>query len=91
MWKRKPTAIADETAPGDYLILRDRQVVGRVVPAHRIDGAVPYIWTALTFPAGHGRAASLAEAEEAVRAFVRARWPYNEMHVALASATTQGR
>lgn len=85
MWKRKPTIIGGQTADGDFLILRDRQVVGRVSPAHLIEGAQPYIWATYTYPPAHGRADSLIDAEEAVRWFVRSHWPDSVMHVPLAA------
>ncbi|MDD7969932.1 hypothetical protein [Roseinatronobacter alkalisoli] len=74
MWRRKLTVIAGETREGDYIILRDRQVVGRIYPAHLIPDASPYVWATYTYPATEGRADSLDDAAEAVRAHIRTRW-----------------
>ncbi|WP_333826844.1 hypothetical protein [Pararhodobacter sp.] len=83
MWKRKPTGLGGAGADGDFLILRGDQVVGRVLPAHFIPGTRSYIWSAFSYPAAHGRAESLDEAAEAVRAYIRSKWPDSVMSVPL--------
>jgi len=86
MWKRKRTGLGGQAAQSDYLILRGQQVVGRVLPAHFIPGTEQYIWATFTYPAAHGRANSLTEAEEAVRSYIRAHWPDSQMRVPLAAS-----
>lgn len=75
MWMRRRTVIGGQTAAGDYLVYRGRQVVGRVVPAPRITGGQPYQWSTKTDPPDRGRADSLEDALHQLREAVRARWP----------------
>lgn len=84
MWRRRKNVIGGAAQEGDFLILRGRQVVGRVLPAHFIPDASPYIWATYTYAAKHGRADSLVEASEAVRNYIRSHWPDSVASVPLA-------
>jgi hypothetical protein len=74
MWTMRPCVIGRETAPGDYVVLRGRQAVGRVVPAPHIPGAKRYDWSTWTYPSDNGQADGLEDALAQLRAAIRRRW-----------------
>lgn len=85
MWTRRPTLIGGQTAPDDVTVLRHAQAVGRVTRSVAIRGAAPYAWMTWTYPADSGRAQSLDEALDQLRAAIRGRWPDDVARVALAA------
>lgn len=86
MWALKPTRIAGETIPDDMVILRHRQVVGRVHRGNDWDREPRYRWSTFTYPCNQGTSPSFAEATHALREAVRQRWPDDVPAVPLAGA-----
>lgn len=85
MWTRRPTLIGGQTAPDDVTVLRHDQAVGRVTRSVAIQGAAPYAWMTWTYPADNGRAQSLDDALDQLRAAIRGRWPDDVPRVPLAA------
>jgi hypothetical protein len=84
MWTMRPCVIGGQTAPGDFVVLRRGQEVGRVVPAPHIPGTLPYDWSTWTYPADNGKANDIEDALSQLRTAIRRRWPDNEKRVPLA-------
>jgi len=76
MWTRKRTVIGGGHTPGDWLVLRHGQQVGRVyaVPGGAMMGP-RYFWGVWTEPVASGTAETLDAALEAVRSTIRLHWP----------------
>lgn len=85
MWTHRPTHIGGQSRDGDFTILRRGQEVGRVCPSVAIAGTPPYSWMTWTYPAANGRADSLEDALERLRAAIRTRWPDEVEAVPLAA------
>ena len=84
MWTRKLTVIAGQTQEGDYTVFRTGQAVGRILPTPFIAHSQGWEWATLTLPSHNGRADTLQEALDALRAAVRARWPDSLVKVPMA-------
>lgn len=71
----RPTVIAGETAPGDYIVIWDDLPIGRIFRQVGVGGAMAWHWSCglpnVLQPSGHrGRAGSL----EAAKAEFRKAW-----------------
>lgn len=75
MWTRKLTVIGGQTAPNDWAILRNRQVVGRVYMGALQHGELHWHWSTSVYPSDWGRTKTMEEALDRLRAAIRARWP----------------
>lgn len=75
MWTRKLTVIGGQTREDDWIVLRHRQIVGRLHPAPSMPHVQPWQWFVFTYPGANGRCDTMDEALEAIRQAVRARWP----------------
>lgn len=84
MWMHKPTLIAGRGADGDRVVLRHAQAVGRVSATPAVPGTQGWQWATLTCPAFNGRADSQADALDALRQVIQARWPDDVAEVPLA-------
>lgn len=81
MWTRKPTIIGDRHTPGDYIVLRRGQEVGRVLLAAPLPHGRAYEWNTRTYPCDSGYADDLDDALDQLREAIRARWPDSEESV----------
>lgn len=75
MWTRKRTVIGGQTAPDDWAVFRRGQAVGRVYRGNHPHIDAQWRWATRTYPCDSGRALTLDQALDQMRAAIRARWP----------------